>query len=68
MGKLRLETPLGLSGYAWQVKTKATMLFFMLKNMGNAPNTLEKSQTFFLRSPQKKWKNRENVPSKTSSS
>ena len=66
MGKFRLDTPLGLSGYACQVKTKATMLFFTLENTENAPNALQKFQIFFPWSPQKIGKKRENVPSKTS--
>ena len=61
MGKLRLETPLGLRGYACYVNVTATVLFFTLKNMGNTPNTLEKSQIFSLWSPLKKWEKRENV-------
>ena len=55
MGKLRLGTSLGLSGYACYVKTKDTMLFFTLKNMANTPNALEMSQIIFLWSTQKKW-------------
>ena len=62
MGNVRSEAPLGLSGYACE-KTKVAMLFFTLKNVGNAQNTLQKSQIFFLWSLLKKLKNGEKTAS-----
>ena len=55
MGKLRLETPIGLSGYACYVKMIDTMLLFTMKNMENALNALEMSQMIFIWSHHKNW-------------
>ena len=66
MDNAHSKTPLGLIGYACQVKTKATMLFFHAKkNMGNAPNSLWKSQILFSLVTSENVKKWENAPLKT---
>ena len=46
--KTCFQKPFGLSDYPFKEKLEVTMLFFTLKNIGNDPNTLAKSQiTFF---------------------
>ena len=49
MGKLRSETPPMVKWIRMLVKNESHYVVFRAgkKNMGNAPNTLEKSQIFF---------------------
>ena len=67
MGKLRLETPQRLSGYAIRMLGKhgSHFVVFHTESVGNAPNTLEKSQIFFsLITSEKVIKKTGNMPSK----
>ena len=54
MVKLHSETTQGLSGYACYGKNKSHYVVCHAEKIGNALNTLEKLQIFFLWSPLKK--------------